>query len=63
MAADKSYSARAEAELKRLRGLFKEGAIAQEEEPTLRLQLANVLATLDLAAAIRGRNGGEDPES
>ncbi len=55
--AERTYQERAEAELKRLRGLFKQGNVPGDDEAALRLQAANVLATLALADAIRGRNG------
>lgn len=50
--AQKTYRQRAEAELKTLRALLKEGAVPEGQQPALRLQLANVLATLEIADAI-----------
>jgi hypothetical protein len=57
--AKRSYQRQAEAELKTLRGLIRRGEIPDGERAALRLQAANVLATLELADAIRGRSNDD----
>jgi hypothetical protein len=50
----KTYRERAESELRDVRRLLKKDGVPEDQQVALKLQQANVLATLDLAEAIRG---------